>query len=181
MRLLRFDADYQQPNADLEWSSASELNVQQFEIERGTSPLHFAKVGSVASSGNSNTINSYNFKDDLSLVSGDRFFYRLKMIDIDGRFTYSGVQLVKREGQSVNEVVMSPNPVKGSTGVACINFDAETIAELSIIDIQGRVISSMKQKIAKGYNIVPLNFSFLKNGTYTLRVETNGKYLAANF
>jgi uncharacterized repeat protein (TIGR01451 family) len=176
LHLLDFRATYEKPDALLEWSTADELNVDKFIIERGPDPLHFVPVGSVAAKGGSG-ITNYQFKDGLVNTSGEKFYYRLRMMDIDQKFKYSNIELVQREGKRINELVINPNPVNGRTGFAWINFEKATIVELGVFDMQGRYRQIGKQSISKGFNVVPVDLSGLSNGTYVFQAKAEGKIL----
>ncbi len=78
------------------WKTASETNVDRYEIEvaRGNAALQasrFTKIGTVASAGNTTSIRTYNFTDNETEKFGPRY-YRLKMVDVDGSFTYSPIR-----------------------------------------------------------------------------------------
>jgi uncharacterized repeat protein (TIGR01451 family) len=180
LHLLEFTASYQKPDALLQWSTADESNVEKFIIERGTDPVHFAQVGTVAAKGG-NTVTQYHFKDGLANTSGDKFYYRLKMMDIDQKFKYSNVELVQREGKAINELVMNPNPVRGRTGTAWINFEKAGSLELGVFDMQGRYRQIGKQSISKGFNVIPLDLSSLSAGSYILQAKVEGKVLSTRF
>jgi uncharacterized repeat protein (TIGR01451 family) len=180
LHLLDFSARYQQPDARLEWSTMNEDNVDKFIIERGSDPIHFVPVGTMAAKGGS-AVNRYEFKDGLASTSGNKFYYRLKMMDLDRKFTYSNIQLVSREGKSVNELVMNPNPVKGRTGFAWINLQNETMAEIGVMDMKGNYRSLGQQRINKGFNVIPLDFFGLSAGTYLLYVKTGKERLISRF
>jgi uncharacterized repeat protein (TIGR01451 family) len=180
LSLLEFTADYQHPHAVLKWSSADEYNVEKFDIERSTNPSNFNSVGSVKAR-NTSGINEYRFTDDLSAITGDRFFYRLRMADIDGRVTYSPVQELRRNEVLVNAIVISPNPVNSSIANAYISFEKDTDARLSIIDMQGRQVISRQQKINKGHTIVPFDIMTLKKGMYIFEVRAGAVLLTTRF
>ncbi|MCS7054030.1 MAG: S8 family serine peptidase, partial [Ignavibacterium sp.] len=72
----------------LNWVTATEVNSFLFEIEKMVGK-DWTKIGQVYASGNSNSPKYYSFVDK-SLNNG-LIFYRLKMIDIDGSFTYSNI------------------------------------------------------------------------------------------
>jgi hypothetical protein len=75
--------------ATLTWVTSAEINALRFEIERSTSESpNWQVAGNVDASGNSSGTNEYNFV--ASLFAGENRF-RLKQIDIDGKFTYSNV------------------------------------------------------------------------------------------
>lgn len=176
LHLLEFTASYQRPDALLEWSTADESNVEKFIIERGTDPIHLVPVGSVAAKNNSG-ITRYQFKDGLANTSGQQFYYRLKMMDIDQKFKYSNIQLVNREGKSVNQLLVNPNPLKNRNGFAWINFERATTVELGVFDMQGRYRLIGRQAIGKGFNVVPLDLSGLNPGAYVLQAKMDGKLM----
>ena len=180
LHLLEFNASYQKPDALLEWSTADESNVDKFIIERGTDPIHFVPVGTVAAK-NGSGITRYQFKDGLSTIGGEKFYYRLKMMDIDTKFKYSNVELVQREGKAINELVMNPNPVRGRSAYAWINFERASTVELGVFDMQGRYRLLDKQSIGKGFNVVPLDLSSLNSGSYILQAKLEGKVLVSRF
>lgn len=180
LHLLTFDANYHKPDAVLEWSTADESNVGKFVIERGTDPVHFAPIGIVAAR-NGTGVTHYQFKDGLASTSGDKFYYRLKMMDIDQKFSYSNIQLVKKEGRAVNELLVNPNPIKGRFGFAWINLQKEARAEIGAVDMKGNYRILSQQQINKGFNVVPLDFFGLSDGTYLLQVKIGQERLISRF
>lgn len=88
----------------LHWTTANEVNVSYFEIERNTGTANeFTAIGKV-SAGRSN----YQFTDN---NAGSQYIrYRLKMTDADGQFSYSKVIVVK--AGSDQKISAVPNPVR---------------------------------------------------------------------
>jgi len=182
LKLLDFDAKYQQPDAELKWITADESNVDKFIVERGIDPFHFVPVGTVAAKGgNTGGETHYQFFDRLINVAGEKFYYRLRMTDRDNKFTYGNIALVKRNGIVINEVAVIPNPARTGVIVANINYNRNVQAILSITDMQGRVLSNRMQYLNKGYNVVPLSGPALPNGTYFLQVKSEGKQMVTQF
>jgi hypothetical protein len=87
------------------WSTLSESNSRDFEIERSTDGVQFGKIGEVPAAGNSSSIHSYTFTD--YHPSADKYFYRLKQTDIDEKYTFSNTILLKRNGAGIT---VYPNP-----------------------------------------------------------------------
>ena len=99
----------------IEWITASENNVNRFEMElaKGNDAYQqnkFIKIGEVNSRGNSTTEQQYQFTDIENNKSGIRY-YRLKIIDNDGRFNYSAIRPVVFDDE-INWQVY-PNPSSG--------------------------------------------------------------------
>jgi len=72
----------------LNWKTAAELNSNRYEVERSFDSRNFEKIGEVKSI---NSVNGhvYSYADNLNHISANDFYYRLKMIDNDGKYTYS--------------------------------------------------------------------------------------------
>ncbi|CAN5594288.1 hypothetical protein BH10BAC2_BH10BAC2_21220 [soil metagenome] len=74
----------------LNWKTSAELNSSRYDIERSFDTRNFEKIGSVLSV-NSALGSSYKYDDDISHIYTNNFYYRLKMVDKDGRYSYSPV------------------------------------------------------------------------------------------
>lgn len=90
------------------WSTASEINSHSFEIERSADGIQFEKIGEVIAAGNSNGTRQYQFVDDKLL--SEKYYYRLKQLDIDDRYIMSSVILLSNK-EVINDVLVFPNPV----------------------------------------------------------------------
>lgn len=83
----------QKGEAILNWKLTQQQNMNGFEIERSTDGQSYQKIGFVKVS--SEAINSeYNFVDKSPLAGLN--YYRLKIIDQDGKFRYSTIVSVNR-------------------------------------------------------------------------------------
>lgn len=94
----------------IDWTVYSEENLDRYELERSDNGRSFIVIGNVASL-NSVTETKYSWFDVHPLPGVS--FYRLKSIDIDGKFGYSSVIKVNLS-KSVKEVSVYPNPVSGN-------------------------------------------------------------------
>ena len=65
------------------------------------------KIGFVAAAGNSNSTRNYSFIDPQRAVEFN--YYRLKLVDIDNKFDYSDVVLVKNTFGK-QDVYLAGNP-----------------------------------------------------------------------
>jgi hypothetical protein len=134
------------------WSTASETNSLVFEIERSADGIQFENIGKINAAGNSNDIRLYQFIDDR--VAVEKYYYRLKQVDIDGRYALSSIILLSNRYASSNMVIF-PNPVLGKATVLfktnmagavfiLFNSSGQTIARLIIngnstgIDLTGQ-------------------------------------------
>lgn len=88
----------------LQWQTAEEVNTKQFIVERSTNGSSYSPIGLVGA--RSNGPNDYSYEDRQATAS---CWYRLKMEDIDGKFTYSKVLYLSRSAALQSSVF--PNPV----------------------------------------------------------------------
>ena len=149
----------------LEWTTANELNVSNFEIERSEDGRVFKSVGTRKA--NNQTANSYNTIDDVSsLLNNTKIYYRIKQIDTDGQFSYSDVKTIMLSDKII--IAFYPNPAINTVNITgWIN-----IKQMKLYDMSGRIVNEWNTS-APEINIR----NFLK-GTYILKVELkNGEIL----
>ena len=164
LTLISFNANINSNNkVALNWSTENELNVSHFEIERAADATTFAKIGSVAAANTPNT-NQYAYTD--TLVNG-RAYYRLKMVDIDGKFEYS--KIISVEGEAFLNAVIFPNPVKDKLNIQHLNTDNNTVVK--IVNIAGLVIA--QKKLPANILQTVFDVSAFAAATYLLIIESN--------
>jgi uncharacterized protein (DUF2141 family) len=164
VNLKSFNAKRANTTVYLTWETATEINNLGFYVERlsgNGSWQTIAFVPSQAMGGNSNSVLSYSITD-LNTFKGITQ-YRLRQVDIDGRYKYSEIRTV-RSGDASAKILLYPNPT--STGTVNVVFDdATTVRDIYITDMSGRI---MKQW--KGVTNSSLVIDNLKSGVYMIRI-----------
>ena len=89
----------------LAWHSEDEINTSQFVIERSTDGVLFEPEGSVPAAGSGR--NHYIFTDIILNIPAT-YYYRLKMVDMDGRYKYSSI--VRINNAADIKLAVFPNP-----------------------------------------------------------------------
>ena len=146
----------------LNWTTATEINNDHFEIERSSSMSDFISIGEVKGAGNSVLEQQYSFKDNSPLTGMN--YYRLKQIDFDGKFSYSPVIAVKTTS-TIHEVQLFPNPCSSAftlIGDDILNHD------ISIFNITGSVVKSISY-----YDGSTIDISTLVKGTYFVFIHSD--------
>lgn len=109
--LADFTARLNNKNVLLNWATDMENNASHFTIERSVDGKSFDDAAIVFAEGNSSVRREYSFKDDVSKINSKLVYYRLKMVDMDARYKYSEVVLVRMAGEeSQTNVLVFPNP-----------------------------------------------------------------------
>ena len=105
VNLVNFSGTPQKEGTLLEWSTAEEVNNNRFDIERSIDGDTYEVIASVPGKGNSILLTNYLYTDkNLFPVA----YYRLKQVDLDGRFDYSKVVQVKND--YAGKLMVYPNP-----------------------------------------------------------------------
>lgn len=108
VELADFKANASEMKVILDWKTVSEKNTNIFEIERADSSLQFAPIGSVTAAGHSDEALIYAYADELPNIGFN--YYRLKMVDIDGRIEYSKIVVARYERGE--QLMLFPNPAR---------------------------------------------------------------------
>lgn len=165
--LLDFQVLYQSGISKLKWATTAEQNLSRFEIERSIDNARFTSIGQVAATGVNGNDQHYSFED--RNPEGKTIYYRLRMIDLDGKEKYSNVVVV-RLPKNVG-ISIWPNPFSSSVTVN-INSNQTSEAELRITDITGRTVIVQRNQVVRGNN--QLNIEKLQKipaGTYLLEIN----------
>jgi len=162
--LKSFTAVRNHSNVLLTWVTSSEQNNSGFQIQRQIGIGNWQTITFVptqAPGGYSSSDITYTFND----LNGTRGMsnYRIMQVDKDGKFTYSAVRAVRGEGL-LSKVVIYPNP--STDGRVNVVFDdANAIRDISLMDVNGRIVKQWKGETNN--NLVIDNLSA---GFYNLKI-----------
>jgi hypothetical protein len=176
--LISFTAGYKNNIANLKWETSAEENASHFEIEKSFNGKDFISTGRVYATGNSNTNRRYQFDEQVS--TNNTIYYRLKMVDKNGLYTYSTVMKlhIGHAGFGINSLY--PIPAKNELTV---NWNAHSANEIQMIisDLTGRRLQTQILKPVTGNNQTKLNIQQLPAGTYILVIQSNEERLIEKF
>lgn len=177
--LIRFFGKFNKSHTvDLLWETSSENNVAYYEIEKSNGNGNFIKIGQIASQGNSNKNQNY-FSVDANPYNGINY-YRLKILDIDGQFTYSNVINLSINNGKSTMASLYPNPAKDKIYLDFSMLKAEN-TQLEIVDVVGKKITVIPILLQKGFNTVPVPIGNLSKGNYYLKVKLGNEIVVQKF
>jgi hypothetical protein len=182
VRLLDFSGSYKNNATALNWETVNEENFDYYEIQRSTNASDFVAIGTQASQSTNLSKQIYQYSDDLSIATGNAFYYRLKMIDKDGKFTYSNVIMIRKETKSINGITLNPVPVRN--GIASVRFTSvgASSVNLKVVDMTGKTVLQQQSKVYGGNNSISLsNLDRLQPGVYVLQMENGGELNSVKF
>lgn len=167
VELNTFSAEENGCQIDLSWVTLSEENFSHFELERSENGKDYRRIESINSLGVASG-SAYFFND---YPSRGTFYYRLKIVDLDGSFSYSGVSTAIIQCGEVEDdpIRVYPNPIMGSDAV--LNISCETPKDRTtflVMDVVGKVWLSQTIVQEKGWLRTTINIGDLPPGSYYL-------------
>jgi hypothetical protein len=183
LHLLSFTAKRASNNIALNWSTSNEVNVKHFEVQRSADGQSFKSIETVKAANSLVGRSLYHFsdRDPAAVNAAEAIYYRLRMVDNDGAFTYSPVAAVSPLLMQTR-VSVYPNPVKN--GQLYVVPDKTTSKQITITveDLTGRRYSSYTVNTSGFVNgALPVNVQNLSNGAYVLKVVDNKKTSVKQF
>ncbi len=135
--LVDFTATKQNKVVDLNWQTSIEQNSSYFDVEFSRDGSKFESIGKVKASASSSTLKNYSLKH-LSPVNGLNY-YRLKLVDVDGSFTYSAVRTVKFSNSM--SIAIMPNPT--ADRVYITSNEGGILQSVSLYSISGKLLQQV--------------------------------------
>jgi len=172
LSLQIFSAALDASTVKLFWTTTNEINTKNFVVERSNNGQYFTPITTLVAN-NAIGLNQYSYTDG-SPLSGVSY-YRLKMVDKDGLFTYSKVVVINN--QLTAKFVVYPNPT--SNVISLIHPIATTSAIVRIIGTNGSVVFT--KSVAAGITQSLLDVSALPSGNYTIIFDTENMHLNTKF
>ncbi|NLT49362.1 MAG: T9SS type A sorting domain-containing protein [Ignavibacteria bacterium] len=174
VELISFNGHFTEEMNILNWATASEINSYGFEIERRIDGKDWSKIGFVQAAGNSSNKNQYSFSD--KQISNGLYEYRLKQIDIDGRYEYSNSVEIRNNVPYAYSLSQNyPNPFNPSTNIE-ITIPSQQKTRLIVYNILGEQVAVLADKIMDaGKHVFSFNAEGLSSGVYFYRC-TSGDF-----
>lgn len=172
--IFNFGGYVKNNQAYLNWSTAAESNNKGFYVERSKDAQNFTSIGFVNGAGNTSQITNYTFTDaGVKELNVDKSFYRLKQVDVDGKYTYSNVLSLDLENTA--EFSIYPNPVK-NTATVKLYLDVATTVQLQIFSRDGKLlVNSDKRMLDAGVQQLYINTQAFAKGAYIIQVTVGNK------
>ncbi|MBK7378610.1 MAG: T9SS type A sorting domain-containing protein [Ignavibacteriales bacterium] len=173
VELSSFSASVINDNINLNWTTATEVNNQGFEIEQSNDGVEFTKIGYVPGFGTSTEVHSYSYSIEKSFTG--KQYFRLRQIDFDGKFEYSDVVEVDAGVPSIFELAQNfPNPFNPNTSIK-FTLPEKSRVKISVYNLLGQIVSEITNAdFSAGINEVNFKAENLSSGIYVYLLEATG-------
>jgi hypothetical protein len=171
IKLFSFDATRQADIISLQWVTDGLENNGWFEVMQSSDARHYESVSRIKSIVGQT---QYNFL--VRVADNATKYFKLKIIDGDGRITFSNVVVVQINSNP--DIRLQPNPATSSTNLHIISTMSGTI-NARIYSQDGRLVLNKAFLIIGGFNQFPLQLGQLSKGMYEVQVWQDKRLLSA--
>jgi hypothetical protein len=164
--IVSFSGKLNGNKVELRWVADNELNFARYEVERSSNGTSYAKISSINAANRRN----YSFNDDAESIRGRRVYYRIKLVDKDGKFKYTDVFTLHIPLNT--KFTVYPNPATTFIQVQ-MNRNVNGTIAFSLADLSGKVLK--QQTVTATGSTIKISTEGLSSGTYLLRLNYNGE------
>lgn len=176
VELTKFGAETSNNTVELEWTTASEINSDYFEVLRSNDAENWSFINKVDAIGNSTVETNYKLIDKNPL-KGDSY-YKLVQYDINGTSKEYGPRHVEFIEEQINKVY--PNPANNIVYVEYFLNNEDDNISIQFYNGMGQIVKTTTTAGYKGNNNMEIATDGLSTGIYTVRILSNEKTISNN-
>jgi photosystem II stability/assembly factor-like uncharacterized protein len=160
----------------LNWQTATETNNRMFEIQRKDASNAYTTLGFLNGAGTTTEPQSYSYVD--KNVNAGTYTYRLKQVDFDGHFEYSGeVEVSVTDPMTFNLAQNYPNPFNPTTNIS-FNIPESGNVKLAVYNTIGQEVAVLVNGVVTaGQHEAVFNASSLPSGVYFYKLQTGSSVM----
>jgi fibronectin-binding autotransporter adhesin len=176
---LSVSAGNEGANNMVNWTVASELSNDHFEIEMSTDGKQFTTIGKIAGGGTTDTEQKYSFVH--YNATQPVYYYRVKQVDFDGKYSYSKVVRINTGNTGRSRLTVLNNPVQNELAIA-IHAGRVINSMVAVTDVAGKVVYQRKIRLSQGNNVLDLGqFNFAAGIYYLVLTDDDGNREVVSF
>lgn len=178
VNLFNFDAKLINRETVLNWSTENENNAAYFGVERSQNGLEFKEIGQRVAMGNSTNLINYQMIDKEPYIGVS--YYRLRMVDIDGFYTYSDTKTIYNAPFEL--INLYPNPAENDLFIQ-IGSPRNMDIKLEVYDNLGKIVQTKHIAVKTGYHTIGIDVSTLSQAVYRFKIttDTDGEQIESIF
>jgi hypothetical protein len=162
--LTNFDVKNVDNKVSISFTTESETKVKTLFIERSSDGKNYTDLFAIQPKGGENIRTTYNLTDAAPLLGTN--YYRLKEIDIDGKWHYYETRVVKTTN------VSSKFQAYQNNGNVIVNFNNQPgNYTLSLVDMNGAIVATQKFKVEKQSVQLTMSPPVKRTGIYMVNLK----------
>lgn len=177
--ILMFQVNLKDQNALLSWTTTNHFNFSHFIIEKSNDAKNFTEMTVLFAAETTSVENSFKYRDNLLNYTEKTTYYRLKMVDINGKASFSETRMVRLVEEHKLEISTFPNPAINEVRVMIPADWQEKKVMYEIYSNGGVLMQRYESKQAA--QVQQLNVQDLNSGNYLLKVNNGATSSISNF
>jgi hypothetical protein len=153
----------------LQWKTQQEVNSDYMEVQASADGTAWVSLTRIKAGGTVSVAQQYHYTDQS--VAGKRY-YRLKLVDLNGRFAYSPVISNSCLVNGVS-IVAFPNPVTNYVQLIFTGIRKKQV-EVNLLNAAGQLLYTRSLGTVDGYRTVSIPVNHLARGIYYVQVRAEG-------
>ena len=158
--LANFNVKKEGSIALLNWSTTQETKSDFFEVQHSIDAKAWNVLGKVKSIGESKNTKNYDFIHETPLSGSN--YYRLRIVDIDATFSYSGIRNVSFENSGA-ATKLYPNPVSSVLTIEAADWTR--VASIELVNAAGVAVYKSGERPVNNIDV-----KSLPNGIYIVKL-----------
>ncbi len=178
IELVLFSGEVQEEGNQLFWITATETNVDYFNLYRSTDGVNFEEIAALDARGNTNFTSTYEHLDKNAPMGTS--YYKLESVDNDGSTDQSDVITLYRGDNGFQIMSLSPVPVVNYMDVSYNHVAKESLVA-NVYDVNGRLLQQTKIESQAGMNSFKVDMSSYAAGAYILEIAGDNSKVSRKF
>jgi hypothetical protein len=169
--MTAFKAILEDNKVSITWTTGMEKRISHFIIERSTNGVDFKQTALIFAVANPSATQNYSFVDVIDVHGNGMLYYRIKLVDVNGKYQNSTVKLIRLgDVANVTQVITYPNPVVNELRVTIPSRWQNQRVKYEVYGIGGRLVKQLINESANQTEI--LNLQDCGPGMYVIRTST---------
>lgn len=154
------------------WQAQSQTNNAGWFVERSVNGQDFDDVGWRQGAGSVSTAMDYDL-DDMNVIPGVLYFYRLRQLDQNGGTSHSEVVTAMLPGDGINIGDPYPNPSGGIVNLP-LAYKGNGKLKVAVVNMLGQQVFGKEFNLMEGFQVLTMDLSTLAKGVYQLNFQIKG-------
>lgn len=171
LKFTNFTATLATNKVNLSWTTANEINVNHFIIEKSLDGISYTNLAMVFSNRNGVGYSNYKYNDNISTDVAGTYYYRIRSVDVDGKNQLTEIKIIKinsTTNDNIINITAFPNPVTTELHISVpIGWQNKTVS-YQLFNTAGALVSKTET------NSNTINVSKLNAGIYIVKATCNG-------
>lgn len=169
VKYLGFSVTCENNDVLVEWATAEEVNASYYQVQRSENGTNWHTIGSIKAEGNSMLTHTYSYTD--KNVSPQVVYYRICQVDIDGKFAFTPVRMVKKENSNLEISATAGSgsiylhfsgQIKGNVMLRLTSLSGQVVSQRILIEPVGQVVVPVQKTLKEIYVITIMDGQGLK-------------------